>query len=101
MKVSGPPRCIPAADIATIVRKEGLTGEHARLYELIFRRAVASQMAPAVYDSTTLLFQVAGEKFKASGRVLKFDGFLKVYAVTDEDKEKKGRRRHAAGTAAD
>jgi DNA topoisomerase-1 len=79
-----------AADIAAIVRKEGLTGEHARLYELIFRRAVASQMAPAVYDSTTLLFLVAGEKFKASGRILKFDGFLKVYAVTDEDKEKKG-----------
>jgi DNA topoisomerase-1 len=47
-------------------------------------------MAPAVYDSTTLLFQVAGEKFKASGRILKFDGFLKVYAVTDEEKEKKG-----------
>ena len=79
-----------AADIATLVRKEGLGMEHARLYELIFRRAVASQMAPAIYDSTTLFFRVAGEKFKATGRILKFDGFLKVYAVTDEDKEKKG-----------
>jgi DNA topoisomerase-1 len=85
-----PTRMHSAADITAIVRKEGLSSEHARLYELIFRRAVASQMAPAVYDSTTLLFQVAGEKFRASGRVLKFDGFLKVYAVTDEDKDKKG-----------
>lgn len=79
-----------AADIAAIVRKEGLTADHARLYELIFRRAVASQMAPARYDSTTMIFEVAGEKFKASGRVLKFDGFLKVYAEVDEEKEKKG-----------
>lgn len=79
-----------AADIAAIVRKEGLTADHARLYELIFRRAVASQMAPARYDSTPMIFEVAGEKFKASGRVLKFDGFLKVYAEVDEEKEKKG-----------
>jgi DNA topoisomerase-1 len=85
-----PTKMHSAADIAAIVRKEGLTADHARLYELIFRRAVASQMAPAIYDSTTLLFQVAGEKFKASGRVLKFDGFLKVYADSDEEKDKKG-----------
>lgn len=77
------------ADIAAIIRKEGLTPDHALLYEIIFRRAVASQMAPAIFDSTTMLFAVAGEKFKAAGRVLKFDGFLKVYAEVDEEKEKK------------
>lgn len=76
------------ADIPGIIRKEGLTQEHAGLYELIFKRAVASQMAPARFDSTTLLFEVAGERFKASGRVLVFDGFLKVYAGPDEEKEK-------------
>lgn len=76
------------AEIAGIVRKEGLTQEHAKLYELIFKRAVASQMAPARFDSTVLLFEVAGERFKASGRVLVFDGFLKVYADSDEEKEK-------------
>jgi len=84
-----PTKMHSTAEIAAIVRKEGLTADHARLYELIFKRAVASQMAPAVYDSTTLLFQVAGEKFKASGRILKFDGFLKVYAENEEEKEKK------------
>jgi DNA topoisomerase-1 len=78
------------ADIAAIVRKEGLTPDHAKLYELIFKRAVASQMAAARYDSTTMLFSVTGERFKAAGRVLIFDGFLKVYAEIDEEKEKKG-----------
>lgn len=77
------------ADIAAIIKKEGLTSDHAKLYEIIFKRAVASQMAPAIFDSTTMLFEVAGEKFKAAGRVLKFDGFLKVYAEVDEEKEKK------------
>ncbi len=78
------------ADIAAIIRKEGLTPDHARLYELIFKRAVASQMAPARYDSTVMIFTVAGERFKAAGRVLTFDGFLKVYAEVDEEREKKG-----------
>jgi DNA topoisomerase I len=85
-----PTRMHSAAEIADMIRKEGLTPDHARLYELLFRRAVASQMAHALYDSTTMLFEVAGEKFKASGRVLKFEGFLKVYAEADEEKEKKG-----------
>ena len=78
------------ADIAAIIRKEGLTPDHAGLYELIFKRAVASQMAAARYDSTVMIFTVAGERFKAAGRILVFDGFLKVYAEVDEEKEKKG-----------
>jgi DNA topoisomerase I len=78
------------ADIAALIRKEGLTPDHARLYGMIFKRAVASQMAAARYDSTVMIFDVAGERFKAAGRVLVFDGFLKVYAEVDEEKEKKG-----------
>ncbi|HIJ86677.1 MAG TPA: type I DNA topoisomerase [Desulfuromonadales bacterium] len=78
------------ADIAAMIKKEGLTPDHGRLYELIFKRAVASQMAAARYDSTVMHFTVAGERFKAAGRVLTFDGFLKVYAEVDEEKEKKG-----------
>lgn len=77
------------AEIAAIIKKEGLSPDHAKLYEIIFKRAVASQMAPAIFDSTTMLFEVAGEKFKSAGRVLKFDGFLKVYAEVDEEKERK------------
>ena len=78
-----------AAEISAMVGKEGLSPDHAKLYELIFRRAVASQMAPARFDSTVMLFEIGGEKFKAAGRVLKFDGFLKVYAEVEEEKEKK------------
>ncbi|NTV50073.1 MAG: type I DNA topoisomerase [Geobacteraceae bacterium] len=78
------------ADIPAIVNKEGLTSDHARLYEMIFKRAVASQMAAARYNSTVMIFNVAGERFKAAGRVLVFEGFLKVYAEVDEEKEKKG-----------
>ena len=78
------------AEIAAMIRKEGLTPDHASLYEMIFKRAVASQMAAARYDSTVMIFAVAGERFKAAGRVLVFDGFLKVYAEVDEEKEKKG-----------
>ena len=80
----------PAAEIGALIDKEQLAPDHARLYDLIYRRAIASQMAPARYDATLLLFDVAGEKFKANGRVLKFDGFLKVYAEVDEEKERKG-----------
>jgi len=77
------------ADIASLVKEEGLSADHARLYELIFKRAVASQMAPALFAATTMLFDLAGEPFKTSGRVLIFDGFLKVYAESAEEKEKK------------
>jgi DNA topoisomerase-1 len=77
------------SETAALVAREQLSPEHAQLYELIFRRAVASQMAPARYDATLLRFDVAGQKFKATGRVLKFDGFLKVYAEADEEKERK------------
>ena len=77
------------AELAALIAREGLTPEHGKLYDLIFRRAVASQMAPAVYDATMMLFQVAGEKFKATGRVLKFDGFLRVYSEAEEETERK------------
>jgi DNA topoisomerase I len=78
------------SDIAAVIRKEGLTSDHAKLYEMIFKRAVASQMAAARYDSTVMIFSVAGERFKAAGRILTFDGFLKVYAEVDEEKDRKG-----------
>ena len=78
------------SETAALISGERLTPDHAKLYDLIFRRAVASQMAQAVYDATMMLFDVAGEKFKATGRVLKFDGFLKVYSEAEEEKERKG-----------
>ena len=74
------------SELNALIKREGLTPEHGRLYDLIFRRAVASQMAQAVYDATVMLFEVAGERFRASGRVLKFDGFLRVYGEAPEER---------------
>ncbi len=61
-----------------------------RLYELIWKRTIASQMSEARLEKTTININVSGaaESFVATGEVLKFDGFLKVYMEsTDEDPE--------------
>lgn len=53
--------------------------DHLRLYELIWKRAVASQMAEAVFDSTTIdIVSSNGYLFETSGSVITFEGFLKV-----------------------
>jgi DNA topoisomerase I len=67
-----------------------LSAEQARLYELIWKRTVATQMAPAVFDRVSVDVTGAdggGEVvFRVTGQVEKFDGFLAVYrAVRDED----------------
>jgi DNA topoisomerase-1 len=73
-----------------------------QLYTLIWRRFIASQMKPAVYDVTTVLIPTTRETrenrlpylFRARGRVLVFDGFLKVYEeqkdVGEEGEEEEG-----------
>lgn len=67
---------------ATTVRDE----EWQRLYELIWKRTVASQMAEAELEKTTVKIKIStnNEELTATGEVLKFDGFLKVY---HEDKD--------------
>lgn len=52
-----------------------------KLYQLIWQRFVACQMAPAVLDSTSIDIQAGKYLFRANGSVLKFDGFLKVYSL--------------------
>ena len=60
-----------------------------RLYELIWKRTMASQMADAELEKTTAIIQISTnkEELKASGEVLKFDGFLKVYREDRDDDE--------------
>ncbi len=56
-----------------------LNRDHHRLYELIWKRAVASQAREAVFDSTTIVIQSANQyQFEAQGSVVKFDGFLRI-----------------------
>ena len=59
-----------------------------KLYELIWRRAVASQMAAAKIEKTEVKIDISSrpEKFVASGEILVFDGFLKVYGGGKDDK---------------
>jgi DNA topoisomerase-1 len=56
-----------------------LTEDELKLYQLIWRRFVASQMAEAVFDQTTINVQAGDYRLRASGSVPKFDGFLAVY----------------------
>jgi len=67
---------------------EGSRAEQ-RLYELIWKRTIASQMSEAQLEKTTITIAVSGapEKFVASGEVLKFDGFLKVYMESTDDEQ--------------
>lgn len=65
-----------------------LSRDQARLYELIWRRFVASEMSSAVYD-TTVVDVVGGEAlFQARGRVLRFEGYLRVYGREEEGEER-------------
>jgi len=75
------------SEISAIIRRENLTVEHEQMYTLIYRRAVASQMAPAIFDATTAIFDCGGQKFKATGKVQKFAGFLAIYKEVENNKD--------------
>lgn len=73
-------------------RIQNLSKDHQRLYELIWKRFVACQMAEAIYDQVTLDIKVSGAKrqdlsylFRASGSKILFDGWQKVYGKTNQD----------------
>jgi DNA topoisomerase-1 len=55
------------------------------LYTLIFNRFVSSQMNPAVYDRTTVDIDSGEAVFRATGQVVKFDGFMRVYTEGQDD----------------
>ena len=76
----------------TYLEKRSVDGNNSeqRLYELIWKRTIASQMSDAKLEKTTVDIDIskADEKFVAQGEVLKFEGFLKVYIEsTDDDVE--------------
>ena len=72
--------------------KAGETKDEQRLYELIWKRTIASQMADAESEKTTIEVSVHGSKyaFMATGEVITFDGFTRVYVQsTDEEDEER------------
>jgi DNA topoisomerase I len=70
-----------------------LSDEQLKLYTLIWKRFVASQMTPAIFDVTTAKIAALSSKtgktydFRVSGSVIRFDGFLKLYEVSEEKKD--------------
>ena len=66
-------------------RDERETDDLLRLYTLIWNRTIACQMVPAVFDQTSIEIGAGRVELRATGQVMKFPGFLEVYAETVED----------------
>ena len=82
----------------TNMSKESISGpaQEQKLYELIWKRTIASQMADAELEKTTATIEISNsnECFVASGEVITFDGFLRVYKESyDEEKEQEDESR--------
>lgn len=73
----------------TYFESHSIEGDHAekRLYELIWKRAIASQMSEAAFEKTTAKIDIStrSEGLVATGEVMKFDGFLKVYFESSDE----------------
>ena len=67
--------------------KESLSRDQFRLYQLIWKRFVASRMASAVYETTSVKIDAAGQRFTVAASKVKFDGFMSVYTEDDEKEE--------------
>lgn len=82
------PTTVSVEDLHGQVRgqKSQITQDMQRLYELIWRRAMACQAAEAIFASTKIKISAQnGYEFKAAGSVIKFDGYLKILGSTPED----------------
>ena len=64
-----------------------LDENQSKLYDLIWRRFIACQMAQAIFDSTTVDISAKKYVFRATGQILKFDGFLNVFPMKFEETE--------------
>ncbi|MGG7176002.1 type I DNA topoisomerase [Clostridium paraputrificum] len=74
-------------EITPEIAKGSLTPEQFKLYSLIWKRFMASQMASCVLNTNSIDILNGAYKFKASGSVVDFDGFMKIYEYTMEEEE--------------
>lgn len=65
--------------------KAHLNRNQYRLYELIWRRAVASQSKPARFSHTTADIKAGNAMFRATGNIMEFDGYMKIYGTDSKD----------------
>ncbi|MDR2760412.1 MAG: type I DNA topoisomerase [Rickettsiales bacterium] len=68
--------------------KQYLTDDEYKLYDLIWKRLVASQMNNAILDQVNITVETSRHVFRATGSSIKFDGFLVLYNESDEDAKK-------------
>ena len=68
--------------------KEHLTSDQYKLHKLIYNRVIASQMAPAIFDTTSVKIDANDYEFRANGQTLSFKGFMSVYVETLDIEEK-------------
>jgi DNA topoisomerase-1 len=73
--------------------RQFLSPEQFRLYEMIWKRTLASQMSPAQYDTVAADIAVGEGVFRATGQTLVFPGFMKVYLESEDDKAEEGESR--------
>jgi DNA topoisomerase-1 len=71
--------------------KKYINSDQLKLYELIWTRALSSQMVPAEFDRNSIVISNKNEdiNFRANGSIIKFDGFLKVYEIQETDEDTK------------
>ena len=71
--------------------KKYINTDQFKLYELIWSRALSSQMKPAEFNKNSIVISSENNdiNFRANGSVIKFDGFLKVYEIQDSDEDEK------------
>ena len=74
-------------DITPEIAKSSLSAEQYKLYSLIWKRFIASQMSSCSLNTNSINIINGEYLFKASGSTIKFDGFMKVYDYTTEDDE--------------
>lgn len=74
-------------NLSPTVVKESLQRDQFRLYQLIWKRFVASQMAPAVYETTSVRIAAGKYRFSVAASKVVFDGFMSVYKNDDDNEE--------------
>jgi DNA topoisomerase-1 len=89
VKIQDAHEAIRPSDISRVPSelKDSLSRDQFRLYQLIWKRFAASQMADALYETTTVTIGAGDYRFKVSTSRLSFDGFMSVYVEADDEKE--------------
>lgn len=73
--------------LSPVVVKDSLSRDQFRLYQLIWKRFIASQMAGAVYETTSVKIKAGDYRFSVSASKIKFEGFMAVYKEADDEEK--------------